>query len=61
MAINTLVQQLFKVEEVGFVDLWECFGGRADMFTRDGLHLNGMGAAVFADEQQQMYLIANIV
>ena len=50
MAINTLVQQLCKEEEVGFVDLWECFVGRADMFTRGELHVSGMSATVFADE-----------
>ena len=50
MAINTLVQQLCREEEVGFVDLWKCFVGRADMYMRDGLHLSGKGAAVFADE-----------
>ena len=50
MAINILVQQLCKEEEVGFVDMWGCFVGRADMFMRDGLHVSGKGAAVFADE-----------
>ena len=33
-----------------FVDLWECFVGKADMYMRDGLHLSGKEAAVFADE-----------
>ena len=47
MAINTLIQQLGKKK----FDLWGCFVGRADMYTRDGLHLSGKGAAVFADEQ----------
>ena len=32
------------------MDLWGCFDGRADMYMREGLHLNGKGAAVFADE-----------
>ena len=50
MAFNTLVQQLCREEEVGFVDLWGCFVGRADMYMTDGLYLNGKGAAVFADE-----------
>ena len=31
-------------------DLWGSFVVRADMDTRDGLHLSGKGAAVFADE-----------
>ena len=48
MAINTLVQQLCREEEVGFVDLCGCFFGRADMYMKDGL--SGKGAAVFADD-----------
>ena len=39
MSVNTLVQQLCREEEVGFVDLWGCFVRRADIFMRDGLHL----------------------
>ena len=50
MAINTVVQQLCRKEEVGIFDLWEWFVGRADIYTRDGFHLSGKGAAVFADE-----------
>ena len=33
MAIDTVVQQLCREEEVGFVDLWGFFVGRADMST----------------------------
>ena len=50
MAINMLVQKLCSEEEVGFVDLWGSFVGRADMYMKDGLHLSGKGAAVFADK-----------
>ena len=50
MAINMLVQKLCREEEVGFVDLWGSLVGRADMYMKDGLHLSGKGAAVFADE-----------
>ena len=50
MAINALVQELCREEEVGFVDLCGCFVGRTDMFMRDRLHPSGKGAAVFADE-----------
>ena len=49
IAINMLVQKLCREEEVGFVDLWGNFVGRADMYMKDGLHLSGKGAAVFAD------------
>ena len=49
MAINMLVEKLRREEEVGFVDLWGSFVGRADMYMKDGLHLSGKGAAVFAD------------
>ena len=48
MAINMLVQKLCREEEVGFVDLWGSFVGRADMYMKDGLHLSGKGAAVFS-------------
>ena len=44
-----LVQKLCKEEEVGFVDLWGSFAGRADMYKKDGLHLSRKGAAVFVD------------
>ena len=50
MAINMLVQKLCREDEVGFVDLWGSFVGRADMYMKDGLHLSGKGAAVFADK-----------
>ena len=50
MAINMLVQKLCREEEIGFVDLWGSFVGRADMYMKDGLHLSGKGAAVFADK-----------
>ena len=50
MAINMLVQKLCREEEVGFVDLWGSFVGRADMYMNDGLHLSGKGVAVFADK-----------
>ena len=49
MAINMLVEKLCREEEVGFMDLWGSFVGRADMYMKDGLHLSGKGAAVFAD------------
>ena len=50
MAINTLVQQLCREEEVGFVDMWGRFVGRADMYIKDGLHLGGKGAKGFTDK-----------
>ena len=45
-----LVQKLCREEEVGFVDLWGSFVGRADMYMKDGLHLSGKWASVFAGE-----------
>ena len=44
-----LVEKLCREEEVGFVDLCGSFVGKADMYMKDGLHLNGKGAAVFRD------------
>ena len=32
------------------LDLWGSFVGRAYRYMKDGLHLSGKGAAVFADE-----------
>ena len=49
MEINMLVEKLCREEEVGFVDLWGSFVGRADMYMKHGLHISGKGAAVFAD------------
>ena len=43
MAVNGMVERLCKEEDVGYVDLWESFVGREDMYGRDGLHLSGKG------------------
>ena len=48
MAINGMMKRLCKEEDVGYVDLWDSFVGKEDMYVRDCLHLSGMGAAVFA-------------
>ena len=44
-----MVKRLCKEEEVGYVDLWDSFVGKEDMYVRDGLHLSEKGAAVFAE------------
>ena len=49
MAVNGMVKRLCKEEEVGYVDLWDSFVGKEEMYVRDGLHLSGEGAAVFAE------------
>ena len=49
MAVNGMVERLCKEEDVGYVDLWDSFVGREDMYGRDGLHLSGKGTAVFAE------------
>ena len=48
MAINGMMKRICKEEDVGYVDLWDSFVGKEDMYVRDGLHLSGKGAAVFA-------------
>ena len=48
MAINGMVKRFCK-EDVGYVDLWDRFVGKENMYVRDGLHLSGKGAAVFAE------------
>ena len=49
MAINGMMKRLGKEEDVGYVGLWDSFVGKEDMYVRDGLHLSGTGAAVFAE------------
>ena len=49
MAVNGMVKRLCKEEEVGYVDLWDIFVGKEEMYVRDGLHLSGKRAAVFAE------------
>ena len=49
MAVNGMVERLCKEEDVGYMDLWDSFVGNEDMYLRDGLHLSGKGAAVFAE------------
>ena len=49
MAVNWVVQRLCKEEDLGYVDLWDSFVGKEEMYVRDGLHLSGKGAAVFAE------------
>ena len=49
MAINGMMKRLCKEEDVGYVDLWDSFAGKEDMYVRDGLHLSGTGAVVFAE------------
>ena len=49
MAVNGMVKRLCKEEEVGYVDLWDSFVGKEEMYMREGLHLSGKGAAVFAE------------
>ena len=49
MAVIGMVKRLCKEEEVGYVDLWDSFVGKEEMYVRDGLHLSGKGAAVFAE------------
>ena len=49
MEINGMMKRLCMEEDVGYVDMWDSFVGKEDMYVRDGLHLSGTGAAVFAE------------
>ena len=49
MAVNGMVERLCREAEVGYVDFWDIFVGKEEMHVRDGLHLSGKGAAVFAE------------
>ena len=51
MAINGMMKRLCKEEDVGYVDLWDSFVRKEDMYVRDGLHLSVTVAVVFADCQ----------
>ena len=48
-----LDQKLCREEEVGFVDLWGSFVGRADMYMKDGLHLSEKGQQYSRTNLQQ--------
>ena len=49
MAVKGMMKLLCKEEEVGYVDLWDSFVGKEEMYARDGLHISGRGASVFAE------------
>ena len=49
MEVDGMVERLCKEEEVGYVDLWDSFVGKEEMYVRDGLYHSGKGAAVFAE------------
>ena len=34
---------------MGYLDLWDSFAGKEEMYMRDGLHLSEKGAAIFAE------------
>ena len=52
MAVNGIVKQLCREEEVGFVDLWDSFVGKEEMYLRDGLHRSGNGAQFLPRDSQ---------
>ena len=49
MAIKRMMKRLCKEEDVGYVDLWDSFVGKEEMYAMDCLHLSGNGAAAFAE------------
>ena len=49
MAVNGMVERLCKEEDVGYVDTRDSFVGKEELCLRDGLHLSGKEAAVFAE------------
>ena len=49
MAVNGMVKRLFNEEEVEYVDLWDSFVGKEEIYARDGMHLSGRGASVIAE------------
>ena len=49
MAINGMMKRLCEEEDVGYVDLWDSFVRKDEMYAMDGLHLSEKGAAAFAE------------
>ena len=49
MAVNGMVKRRCKDEELAYVDLWDSFVGKEEIYATDGPHLSGKGAAVFAE------------
>ena len=49
IAVKGMVKRLYMEEEVGYVELWDSFIGKEEMYGRDGLDLSGRGAFVFAE------------
>ena len=49
MNMMMMMKRVCKKEDVGYLDLWDSFVGKEEMYARDGLHLSGKGAAVFAE------------
>ena len=43
ISVNVKVERLCNEEEVTYVDLWDSFVGKEEMYVRDGLHLTGKG------------------
>ena len=39
--MNGMVKCLCQEEEVGYVDLWDSFLGKEEMYVRDDLHVGG--------------------
>ena len=44
-----MMKRLCKEEYVGYVDLWDSFVGKEEMYARDGLHLSWKGADALAE------------
>ena len=43
---------------MGYVDLWDSFVGKEEMYVRDGLHLSGKRAAVLPRDCQGLLPVA---
>ena len=49
MAVKGMVERLCKEEDVEYVDLWDSFVGKEEMYVIYGVHIGGRGADVFAE------------
>ena len=58
MAVNGMVKRLCKEEEVGYVDMWDSFVGKEEMYVRDSLHLSGKGLLFLLRDCQERLPVA---
>ena len=49
IGINARVKQLCKENNIGFVDCWDNFWDKKELYSIDGYHLNRQGVLLLSD------------